>query len=60
MPKQKSGGEKRKHPEKYRKQYYRTYQNKEKAWAKHLKKYPKDTVAKKNIDEARKKIKTQK
>jgi len=38
-----SGGKsKRKHPEKYKKQYHRTTRNKERAWAKHLEAHPKD------------------
>ena len=38
---------------KYLKQFDRTYKNKEKAWAKHLKKYPNDGTAKEEIKKAR-------
>lgn len=38
---------------KYLKQFDRTYRNKEKAWKKHLKKYPNDERAKEQITEAR-------
>lgn len=41
----------------YVKQYSRTYKNKEKAWARHIKKYPNDVKAKLDISEARKNIK---
>lgn len=44
----------------YSKQYYRTYKNKENAWARHMKKHPNDVKAKENIKEARKNIKTSK
>ena len=60
--KSKSGGKgaKRQHPEKSKRQWMRTYKNKEKAWARHIKKYPEDSRAKHQIDEARKNLKTSK
>jgi hypothetical protein len=45
------------HGLKYLRQFDRTYRNKEKAWKKHLKKYPKDERAKEQITKARDSIK---
>lgn len=38
---------------KYAKQFDRTYRNKEKAWKKHIKKYPNDAAAKEQIRASR-------
>jgi len=36
------GKSKRKHPERYKKQYHRTAKNTKKSWAKHLENHPND------------------
>ena len=46
------------HKGKCQRQYYKTAKNKEKAWARHLKKYPNDVKAKEQIAKARDTMRT--
>ena len=45
------------HKTKYARQATRTYRNKERAWARHIAKYPGDTKAKAEIGKARESMK---
>jgi lipase chaperone LimK len=57
----KAGGKsKRKHPEKYKKQYHRTAKNKDRAWARHLEANPKDEQNKVAIPKAKDTLKRSK
>lgn len=50
---QKTGKSKRRHPEKYKKQYHRTAKNKKAAWNEHIENHPKDEQNIRDIAKAR-------